>query len=195
MQNNLNWKNQFEKVNKKVNHGLYQLKRLQSVLDKRSLKIVSDGLVMSNIRYCLSVYASGSIRISEEEPKSKLLSDLQVKQNNMLRIINKCKLSDQKSIKSMLENSDMLSVNQLACLTILLDMWKAIHLEITPLKEMFQPRNSIRFQNSFKTSEDPNSFITKGAKLWERSSKSFKETNLLTVAKKEAIKFVKTLPI
>lgn len=75
-------------------------------------------------------------------------------------------------------------------------MWIIIYnLQITPLKEVLQPTNSIRFQTNFRTSGDLNSFITKGTKLWERSSKSFKETNLLTVARKEAIKLVKTLPI
>ena len=157
--------------------------------------MVAEGLVMAQIRYCLNVYACDNIRIEATDPKNKMMEELQVIQNKMLRIILNKNLKDRVSISSMLKETKMLSVNQIACLSTMIDTWKAINLNVEPIKEQLKFRDSRRFHNLLKGSKDQGSFLTKSAQLWAKSSQRFKTTNLLTIAKTEARMTVNTVPI
>jgi hypothetical protein len=99
LQNDLKWDKHLKNIHTKVNYGLFRLKRLNAYLDKKSLKIISDGLIMSHIRYCISTYGTEHIRLTNLDPKSKQLDKLQKAQNRMLRMIAGCKLKDQVPIR------------------------------------------------------------------------------------------------
>ena len=138
---------------------------------------------------------AGSVRLSEEDPFNQELKDLQLKMNEMLRIILNVKRKDKVSVKSMLDKCEMLSVNQIICKTILLEMWKALKNNILPISGSFQKRDNIRFQHLFKTSENPNSFISVASKLYEKTSRKFQETEWLSIPKVEAHTLAQSLPI
>ena len=138
---------------------------------------------------------ASKVRIHEEEPKNEEIKSLQIKMNDMLRIILNIKRKDKRSIDYMLRKCNLLSINQLTCRSILMELWKARKFNVEGIMGKFKHRDNARFKDLFKTSEDPKSFISIASKLWERSSKRFRETNLINVAQEEAEKLAKTLPI
>jgi hypothetical protein len=54
------------------------------------------------------------VRLTEEHPKSQYMTKVQRLQNKMLRILEGTLVSDRKSTKTLLDNQNMLSVNQIA---------------------------------------------------------------------------------
>ncbi len=195
VQNDLKWEDHVDKVIGKVNHGLYTLRRLQPFLGKKTLGTISQGLIMSHFRYGCSIYQSEFIRLSQSDPMNSTLHRLQLKQNEMLRIILKHRRSDKVSIEKMLQDTKNMSLNQIACLNVLMDTWKALKLNIPSISSCFEYRNSKRYSDMFKPVEDKNSFVSKATELWNMSSERFKNTTLTKVAKMEAIKIVKKLPL
>jgi hypothetical protein len=65
------------------------------------------------------------VRLTEEQPKSQYMTMVQRLQNKMLRILDRALVSDRKSTKTLLDNQNMLSVNQIAAQIKLREMWKA----------------------------------------------------------------------
>ncbi len=55
-------------------------------------------------------------------------------QNKMLRILDRALVSDRKSTKTLLDNQNMLSVNQIAAQIKLREMWKASNDPQQPIK-------------------------------------------------------------
>ncbi len=191
----MTWTAQIKKVKQKVNHGLYTLRRLRGQLDRKCLKILAEGLVMSHLRYCNSTFLSDQIRITENDPKHKNLYELQLLQNKMLRIIHGVKTKDKVPIRKLLEKTEMLSINQLTCQSMLMDTWKATHLGLESISAHFKPRDSVRFKDQLQANSDPQSFVSKSSKLFNMTTQRFKNTNLTKVAKQEAKTFVRSLPI
>jgi hypothetical protein len=199
IRNDLKWQSQLAQVNKKLNYSLFTLKRLQPFLGKKHLNTIAQGIMMSHLRYCSAVYLHDKVRLKQQDATNKDMQQLQLKQNAMLRIILKKRQSQHVTIKSMLEETKNLSVNQLTCLSVLMETWKAIHLNVHGIKEHLH--RDIKpvclrstSQNLLKVNEDLKSFPSKAAKMWNISSDRFKSTCLLKVAKAEAVKLVKTLP-
>ena len=148
------------------------------------------------IEYCSSVYLSDKVRISEDAKLTKELKDLQKKQNQMLRTILNFKIRDKVCVKNMLQETNNLSINQMVCLQIIMDTWKAIKLNIHCIKKYFETFKSTRMEGLLKADEDPSSFIGIAAKLWNMAPTRVRTTNLYKVAKREAEKFVKeSIPI
>ena len=95
------------------------------------MKVV-DGIFMSRVRYGLQLY--GKVRLTVEDPTNAYFEDIQLVQNDLLRLLNGSKVKDMISIKSMLTKFNMQSVNQLNCQIKLLEVWKALNVENYPLK-------------------------------------------------------------
>ena len=107
------------------------LYRLRTKLDKKELIIIGDGLILSKIRYCLSIIGS-RIRTNELERVNFMMHELQLNQNNVMRTILKVKLSDKMSIAKLLQSCGWLSVNQTAIKTTLLEARKVIKFNVNP---------------------------------------------------------------
>ncbi len=112
----------------------------------------------------------------------------------MMRVVLNIKRSDRISTEKLLKKCKMLSINQILCKTILLEVWKAFKFNVTSISGAFKKRENKRFNNLLQCSLDPKSIISVASKLWEKTSDRFKETNLITVAKKEAQSLAKKLP-
>ena len=171
------------------------LRRLQGIIRTKHLKQIADGLVMSHVRYALPVYLTSQARLTPNDPVHQGAKAIQTKMNEMMRTILDLKIRDKISIQTKLKRCKMLSVNQMLCKAILVEMWKAVHFSIRPISSAFQERENKRYSELFKTTNDPNSFISIGAKLWEQTTEKFRKTNLLKVANKEAQILASTLPI
>ena len=60
----------------------------------------------------------------------------------MMRAINRTKIKDRVSVKHMLEKFNLLSVNQMAAKIKLLEVWKMVNTEGSPLQ--LEPYNTTR---------------------------------------------------
>ena len=83
VQNTLECDDHVSKVISKVNHGLATIRMLRGLLQRKALKMIAEGIVLSHIRYGIGVYLSESIRIDGECPLSSNLIRLQI--NKMSR--------------------------------------------------------------------------------------------------------------
>ena len=70
----------------------------------------------------------------EEHPKSQYMTMAQRSQSKMLRILDGALVLDRKSTKTLLDNQNMLSVNQIAAQIKLTEMWKASNDPQYPIK-------------------------------------------------------------
>ena len=91
------------------------------------MKSVAEAIFMSHIRYALPLYCP--VQIEEDSPISGSIADLRKVFNDCLRLLKGKVISDEVSIKSMLEDLGLLSLNQLAAETRLLEAWKTVHQE------------------------------------------------------------------
>jgi hypothetical protein len=99
------------------------VKRISNHISKNKLRKVVDSLWTSKLRYGLQLCTE--VRLTEKHPKSLYMTMAQRSQNKMLRILDGALVSDRKSTKTLLENQNMLSVNQIAAQIKLTEMWKA----------------------------------------------------------------------
>ena len=81
----------------------------------------------------------------------------------------------------------------------MIESWKSVHITgVFPINQTRQSQRTLRSdtQSVLRTNEKiPDSFLAKAAKLWKMASHRFRTTNLLKVAKMEAMTIAKTLPI
>ena len=118
---------------------------------------------------------------------------------NLRAITNKRK-SDHVRISTLLEETGFLSVNQATAYSLLVELWKARLFDVPLLSDLLTGK---RCDERTHRSDTLNRVTTTGRdvlalnaeKLWNMSSDRFKRTNLLTVAKEEAKKLAKSLPI
>ena len=162
--------------------------------------MIAHGIVISRIRYCLSVYGVEGLRLESNQQLSGLQHDVQKVQNNVLRILTGHKRSEHVRIADMLESTNILSVNQLTAYESVMEMWKARAFDVPVLGNLIdQGRGDERTLRSDSLGtvksvvDEP--FAKICAKLWNMSSDSFKSTNLLVIAKREAKKLARSLPI
>ena len=109
--NDLCWKAHVKDVCTELDQRIGVLKRLQYVFSRKNLQMLADGLVMSKIRYGISIYSQ--TRLLETDPQIGLIQKLQVKQNKAMRIVLKKRCLDKVSTESLLEQMGLLSDNQM----------------------------------------------------------------------------------
>ena len=186
-----------------LNSRIYMIRRLKNHLNKDALSKIIDGLFTSKLRYGLQLL--GKVRRNEEDALNATLAAVQRVQNNLVRMINGCKISDKVSIKSLLTKSNMLSINQLNAQIKLTEMWKAVHFTNYPIDI---PRKST-IDNAMNTRActegrlvesglkplTQRTFIYDATRLWNTAPSEITNAKSLDVAKSEIKKFVKTLPI
>ena len=140
------------------------------------------------------------VQIEDGDPLSGSISELRKVFNDCLRLLSGKVISDEVSIKSMLEDLGWLSLNQLAAETRLIEAWKTVHLDDYCLKDILK----LRHEGSYNTRSSQVDFLDTGvedmygsagfvnqtAKLWNKSPNSIKEAQTLSLAKSEIRKFV-----
>jgi hypothetical protein len=183
---------------------LFMLSRLAHILPQESLIRIADGLLMSKIRYGIAVY--GRVRMSQEEPVNKEQKSIQVIINDMLRIICGKKRRDQVPVSSLLQETGLLSFNQLAVQAVLSLAWKIQVMENHPLIHLMpkitSSTNIVTRSQERGNVETPsggnkirNSFIYQAAKLWNAAPMEIKEAKTFTSAGRKIKRFAMTFPI
>ena len=126
-------------------------------------------------------------------------------QNKMLRVLDGARISDRKSTKSLLEEQNMLSVNQMAAQIKLTEMWKSSNDPQYPIKmktrdtqvEGMETRNSTRgdLTEIGGSTRAKKSFTIDAAKVWTKALEKMRTAKTLATAKKAIRAHCKMLPI
>ena len=200
IQSDLKWDSHFKTMKSQLQYRVGVLGRLKTVLGRRELKSITEGLVNSKIRYCLSVFGAEYLRLSDDESTGKLMQDLQVLQNDSMRVITNHKRSEHIRAADMLHDVGCLSVNRTLAYIILIENWKAINFKVPVLKETLtectsenRTLRSVTAHLVKPSSQEPYSIAS--SKLWNLASVRFRKTNLINIAKKEAKELVNRLPL
>ena len=82
----------------------------------------------------------GRVRLTNEDPECASLKSIQIIQNNLMRTLNRTKVKEKISIRSLLLKFNMLSVNQINASIKLLEIWKSLNEEQHPLKIIQQSK-------------------------------------------------------
>jgi len=201
IQSNLKWNEQTKKVKAELQYALSVLQRLQPTLGKKDLKTIANGIFMSRLRYALPVYGSAILRLKETDSLPADAKELQVLQNDMLRLLTGNKRRDKVRITEMLRETNILSVNQLIAYGMLMEVWKAKEFDL-PFLGSLLVRTSRSDERTLRSDSGsilspalPEYFSETSSRLWNMCSERFKTTNLLKIAQSEARKFVMTLPV
>ena len=204
LSNDLDWKQHVygkEGLINKLTKRLFTISRLSNSISKNHLKHVAEGLWSSKLRYGLAIY--GNVRMTNEETKTKIDNVLQLAQNNLLRLLTGTRKSDKRSIKSMLEELDVLSVNQTTVAARLTETWKALNDEASPLKDLFEkkklkedvPATRSVIREDLCTSGASKSFANQASRLWNVASQDVRSAKSLATVKRYARTFAKSLPV
>jgi hypothetical protein len=187
-----------------VRQRLLLLKRLSQVFPAVYLPSIADGLIMSKVRYCISVY--GKIRLKEEDPISQEYKSIQVALNNVMRMLCKKKISDHVQISELLRLTGFLSFNQLAAQSILTLMWQINREADHPLKRLLARTTTMANMETRSSTrgdlELPGgsrllraSFLHQAVQLWNMAPRDIRDSRTIGVMKKKIKSFVKCLPV
>ena len=123
----------------------------------------------------------------------------------MLRILDGALVSDRKSTKTLLDNQNMLSVNQIAAQIKLTEMWKASNDPQYPIKMKTRERQENAMETRSVTRGDlteigrstraKKSFSCDAAKVWNKAPEKIRTAKTLITAKKAIREHCKSLPI
>ena len=132
---------------------------------------------------------------------------LQLTQNRLLRVLNKTRIADKVSIRSMLDKFKLASVNQLAAEIKLLEVWKSVNVAGCPINlEPYNPQSSqtghqLRpklnrvFNDTARLQVSKSSFNIDAAKLWNYAPEDLRIAVSLTEAKRLIKIHCKTIPL
>jgi len=74
-------KKQIETLISDTNYSLSVLRRLKKLMSSRELRKLAEGLIMSKLRYCATVYGSEWIRLTDDDALSSMQYEIQKVQN------------------------------------------------------------------------------------------------------------------
>lgn len=121
----LTWKNHLADLVTVLDKRTGILRRLAQSMPRSALRIIAEGIFMSKLRYGISCYASPAM-IGYN--LCSAMQQLQVKQNEILRIIHHKKKKDHVCMGLLRKETKTLSVNQIAAEAIIFETWKILNL-------------------------------------------------------------------
>ena len=180
----------------------FLIRRLSNYISKKRLRRVADSLSTSKIRYGFQLL--GKVRIDHQDSTSNLLNKIQVTQNKFMRFMGNKSLLDKIPTKTLFEDTNLISVNQLNAQCKLLEVWKSLNNPRYPItwekNERLLDSRTRSIQNELLT--EPGSsmktkatFISDAAWVWNRALDSIKNCKSFYKVKVEIKKFIGTLPI
>ena len=171
------------------------IKRLQYKLTKDQLTSIVHGIILSHIKYCMSVYTS--VRLEENEPKNTRLEKLQIQLNNVARMVNNVKREDHISRNELLKLSPWISLNHQSAASVLTDTWRVIHNgSMSEEYSTSYARHTRAASNEvIKQQTNSSEFIKNGIKLLnDKRFEPVKHFDKLTDVKKHIKNYVANLP-
>ena len=161
--------------------------------------IIGNGLIMSKLQYCTSIF--GNIYYKDEErcSDSNGMKRLQKSQNDYLRILTGTRLKDHIPIETLLRETNLLSINQLVGKHLLMDTWRIKQNNVEPINQWISfNRVHENLRSSSKNHIESSlshgkSFPKKAEKIWNNKylDSDFRFTSDKNTAKRIANKFAK----
>ena len=111
-------------ISYRINLTRLEERRISYKIDHDKLQIVAEAIFTSKIRYGLAVY--GKPRLTEEEPINGQMKNLQVIQNDMLRLISGHKRSEHINMEKLRNQRKMMSINQLTVYHVGLEAYNVL---------------------------------------------------------------------
>ena len=186
-----------------LNRRLFLLSRLRNHLSKASILKMADGIFTSKIRCGLQMM--GKVRLQDSDPTNKDFDSIQKVQNKLVRMLTNTKLLDMISTESLLQKTNMLSVNQLNCQIKIQEIWKALNVQDYPIEISRQtPHESgpaTRAGSTGRLIETGSSCISQktcindAIRLWNQLPLKVTNCDSMHQIKKQAKMFAKTIPI
>ena len=185
-----------------MNKRTFNLRRISNQIPKKEVLKVVQCIWMSKLRYGLQL--CNQVPTKADDTSCKLMNQIQVAQNKMLRMMYRVTLKDHITLASLLQKYNLSSVNQLAAEIKLTKAWKATHVDSYPVQmETFNPSrvNSGRtvrpgtrklWNDEAKTSAAKISFSKDTAKLWNNAPTDVTSASTLSGAKREIKKHCKS---
>ena len=117
------WNTHIEKISIELKKRIGILRRIKHRVPKNKLVIIAEAIFNTKIRYGISVYISPVFEDEDLKLKkiSKNTSNLQILQNNMIRLIFGFKKKQHINMQTLREKIGMMSVNQMAIYHTLLE--------------------------------------------------------------------------
>ena len=163
-------------------------------MPEEHLRQLADGLILSKIRYGLSVYG-GIVRTTEDDPIDGMIHSLEVTVNDVMRITKRVSLKDHVPIQDLRRRTNIPSVNQMTTQTIITDAWKATHGGLPGLENTLVELDRSGIETRAKANGNVNvpsgsrilrkSFSHQGAVLWNALPKDIKQSKNVQTAKKK----------
>ena len=199
--NSLKWETHGKDLKRDINFRTGMLARMVPKLSSEQLRSVAHSLVISRIRYGLSLF--GSPCICQEDQTSGLMRNLQIGLNNVMRVITRKKKSDQISIEKLRSLTGMKTVNQMACEEILINVWRAHRVEIPYVSKLL--RDGMGNNHMMTTRQEKvgyvkgkstmkwGDFLFDWIRLWNVSPLEIKRAESAKQARREIKKYCLTL--
>ena len=177
---NLKWDSHVKEMKSKLRQRLGILRRLSYSLPDRALKQVAEGIFTSKLRYGIGLYCKP--RLEKTDKSNRVLKDVTILQNDMLRVITHCKKRRDRSVAELRKKTGTLSVNQLCCYHILIEAYSILTNKSSefihnkwkgdPAKQVRAPRSEHlnkyihTVKVPMKQTPNKNGFLYFGAELW-----------------------------
>ena len=197
----LQWKTHISKTISALKNRLFLIMRLKNKLASKSVKRIADSIFNSKLRY--GIQLCGKVRIQDNDPCQGYLEDLQKIQNKMFRLLNNSRIKDKIRTKTISQELEMLSFNQINAQTKLTEIWQALNVENYPIKgEVHSKSKENRTRSNTrgdlvvqgKSEIYRSAFINDASKLWNNAPKTIKDCRTILSAKREIKKYITTLP-
>ena len=171
----LKWDSHVEEMKSILRKRLGLLRRLSYSLPSYALKQIAEGIFSSKLRYGIALYCKPKILNSDKS--NRTLTSLTVLQNDMLRVILRCKDRRQMSVEKLRDCTKIMTVNQLCCYHILVETYSIITNKSSNFiykrwNDMPGTQERERREEQIDTltvpvnQGDKNGFLYYGARLW-----------------------------
>ena len=171
----LKWDSHVEELKSTLRKRLGLLRRLSYSIPSYALKQIAEGIFSSKLRYGIAIYCKP--KILQTDKSNRILTSLTVLQNDMLRVILRCKDRRQMSVEKLREHTKIMTVNQLCCYHILVETYSIISNKSsnfifnrwndTPgTQERIRRAEQIDTLTVPVNQGDKNGFLYYGARLW-----------------------------
>jgi hypothetical protein len=134
---------------------------------------------------------TGSIwypRMNGDDPLKKMMANIQIKQNNVMRVLAGKRKIDRVPISQLLEQARMTSVNRMTVETILMEMWRLLNGdmadEITTVRSRSTVETRSRTEGKLDVERPASNFRHFGAKLWNSAPEEVRNAKTKLSAKR-----------
>ena len=187
----------FVNITNSLHHKFFLLRKIRPKLTMNQLKMIGEGIVMSRLQYCISVFGNSYTKDDNVCANSQHMKELQKCQNDYMRLLTKTRIRDKVSIETLLDKTNLLSVNQITAKHQLMNAWSIIQNDIEPMASILKGRANENLRSATNKYINPSSKCTMGFsnqvnRLWKNKDldEKFRTTNVKSVAKTRVKKFV-----